>query len=250
MSDGAVGEVRYNPVLGVNLHRIGTSQIDSGDMPIYSDLLEGFAAHLNRRIKANYQNVVAVVGGTGSGKSTAAYRLCRAVDPYFTLEGNYIYETADLARKLKKPKEEISPVNFMDEGSVILNSNRHSTKEATDIVVLFDTMRSRGMTTIICIPELRSLNNRIREDHLNYLLVCGERSPLPREFSKRGFCKLFQRTRPTVFRNSIFWKPIGWGVYKPLPPRLDAEYQEYKRRSQERLLADFYARNSGEEAEE
>ena len=74
MSDGATGELRYNPILGVNLHRIGTSQIDSGDMPIYSDLLEGFAAHLNRRIKANYQNVVAVVGGTGSGKSTAAYR--------------------------------------------------------------------------------------------------------------------------------------------------------------------------------
>ncbi len=243
----APGELRFNPLLGVNLHRIGTSQIDRKDMPIYSDLLEGFAKHLNNRIKANYQNVVGVVGGTGSGKSTAAYRLCKLVDPFFTLEEGYIYETADLSRKLARPNGEVSPVNFMDEGSVILNSNRHSTKEATDLVVIFDTMRSRGWTTIICIPELRSLNNRIRDDHLNYLLVCGERSPLP-GYTRRGFCKLFKRSRPSTFRNSVFWQPVGWGVYKPLTPRMDAEYQEYKRRAQDRLLADFYARNSGEGA--
>lgn len=242
----AKGTPRKNAALDVVMHRIGTSAIDDPPLPIYSDLLEGFAEHLNKRIKNNYQNVVGVIGGTGSGKSTAAFRLCRLVDPYFTLYGNYIYATSDLATKLAKPKKSISPVNFLDEGSVILNSNRHSTKEATDIVVLFDTMRSRGMTSIICIPELRSLNNRIREDHLNYLLVCGEKAPIP-GYAKRGFCKLFIRTRSGTFSHSVFWKPIAWGVYKPLTPAMDKEYQEYKRRSQEKLLEDFYKRNSEQE---
>lgn len=243
----AAGELRYNPALGVRLHRVATSVVDSPGLPIYTDLLEGFAKHLNVRIKNHYQNVVAFVGGTGSGKSTAAIEVCYAVDPYFRFADSYIYSTEDLARKLAKPSERVSPVNLFDEGSVILNSNRHSTKEATDLTVIFDTMRSRGMTTLICIPELRSLNNRIRDDHLNYLVVCGEKAPIP-GYSRRGFCKLFMRTRPSTFRNSVFWKPVGWGVYDPLPKGIDAEYQEYKRRAQSRLLDDFYSRTLEGEA--
>ncbi len=246
----AKGALRRNPDLGEVFHRVGTSVYDNPPLPIYSDLLEGFAKHLNKRVKANYQNVVAVVGGTGSGKSTAAFRLCKLVDPYFTLETNYIYSTADLATKLSQPKENVSPVNFLDEGSVILNSNKHSTKESTDIVVLFDTMRSRGMTSIICIPELRSLNNRIREDHVNFLLVCGEMAPLP-GYKRRGFCKLFMRTRPGgTFSHSIYWKPIAWGVHKKLTPKMDEEYQAFKRRSQETLLDDFYERNAAKPKED
>lgn len=223
------------------MHRVGTSVIDRDRLPIYSDLLRGFAKHLNMRIQAHYQNVVGFVGGTGSGKSTAALETAIYVDPYFTLAGNYIYDTSDLATKLDKPPKNVSPVNLLDEGSVILNSNNHSTKEATDITVIFDTMRSRGMTSLVCIPELRSLNNRIRDDHLNYLVVCGERAPDPR-YQRRGFCKLFMKTRPSTFKNSVFWRPVAWGIYEPLPPDLDNEYQAYKRKAQERLLQGFYSR--------
>lgn len=241
------GTPRFNPALNVVMHRVASSRVDNPPLPIYSDLLEGFAEHLRARVRAHYQNVVAFVGGTGSGKSTAAYRTCMYVDPYFTLKGNYIYDTEDLARKLKEPPSEVSPVNFIDEGSVLLNSNKHSTREATDITVIFDTMRSRGFTSLICIPELRSLNNRIRDDHLNYLVVCGEKAPI-KGFSKRGFCKLFMKTRPSTFKNSVFWKPVAWGVYEPLPPKADAEYQDYKRRAQERLLDGFYERTLEGEA--
>lgn len=240
------GTLVYNPLLDVRLHSLRYSTVDSPPLPIYSDLMEGFAQVLRRRIKSNYQNVVGVIGGTGSGKSSWGLQECFLVDPYFQLAGNYIYDTSDLAAKLAQPKGAVSPVNFLDEGSVILNSSRHSTKQSTDIVVLFDTMRSRGMTTFICIPELRSLNNRIREDHLNFLVVCGEKAPDP-AYQRRGFFKLFMRTRPSTFSNSVFWKPIGWGIYKPLKPKLDAEYQEYKRRAQDRLLDDFYERNAAGE---
>ena len=40
---------------------------------------------------------------------------------------------------------------------------------------------------------------------------------------------------------------MGWGIYKPLKPKLDAEYQDYKRRAQDRLLDDFYERNAAGE---
>lgn len=243
MSEGALYRI---PHIG-NAHVVGWSQIDRPTIPVCSDLMEVFADHLRQRVRSDYQNVVAVIGGTGSGKSSWAVQECFKVDPHFTLEGNYIYGTPDLARKLSRPPSEVSPVNLFDEGSVILNSNRHSTKEATDIVVLFDTMRSRGMTTFICIPELRSLNNRIRDDHVNYMAVCGERAPDWR-YERRGFFKLFMRTRPSTFSNSVFWKPLAWGIYRPMKPKLDKEYQAYKRRAQERLLDDFYERTMEESA--
>lgn len=239
----AKGQLVYSNNLKRKAHLLRYSSVDSPPLPIYSDLMEVFASILKDRVRSNYQNVVAVIGGTGSGKSSWALQECFLVDPHFTLEGNYIYDTSDLASKLDQPMGQVSPVNFLDEGSVILNSNRHSTKQSTDIVVLFDTMRSRGMSTFICIPELRSLNNRIREDHVNYLVVCGEKAPVP-GFQKRGFFKLFVRTRPSTFSNSVFWRPLAWGIYKPLKPKLDREYQAFKRRAQDRLLNDFYERNA------
>lgn len=239
------GILCYNPVLGQQVHRVGWSSCDRPPLPIYSDLPEAFARTLKGRVRANYQNVVAVIGGTGSGKSSWALQECFHVDQKFTLAGNYIYSTSDLAQKLNRPRGEVSPVNLFDEGSVILNSNRHSTKESTDIVVLFDTMRSRGMTSFICIPELRSLNNRIRDDHVNFLVVCGEKAPLP-GYTRRGFFKLFVKSRPSTFSNSVFWKPVAWGIYPPLKPKLDREYQAYKRMAQDRLLNDFYERNGVE----
>lgn len=244
MTEGV--EIRI-PMLG-KAHMVGRSVVDSPPLPICSDLMEAFAGLLRRRVRSNYQNVVGVIGGTGSGKSSWAVQECFFVDPHFTLEGNYIYSTSDLASKLSRPPGSVSPVNLLDEGSVILNSSRHSTRESVDIVVLFDTMRSRGMTTFVCIPELRSLNNRIREDHLNYLVVCGEKAPIP-GYERRGFFKLFVRTRPSTFSNAVFWKPMAWGIYRPLKPKLDKEYQAFKRKAQARLLDDFYERNAEDDQE-
>lgn len=242
----AAGRRVYDLKLGGRYTLVGLSMIDSPPLPIYSDLLEGFAEVLKRRVKAHHQNVVAIVGGTGSGKSAAGYRLCRLVDRFFTLEGNYIYTTYDLAVKLIQDPNDVSPVNFMDEGSAILNSSKHASKDSIDITILFDTMRSRGMTTIICIPKLRSLNNRIREDHLDFLFVCGEKAPIP-GFAKRGFIKLFRRTQPSTFKSGIFWEPIAWGIYKPMTASMEAEYETYKHRSQGSLLEDFYRRIMSEE---
>ena len=240
--------VVYNNILQRRLNVIARSQIDHNPpLFIYQNLTEALVDVMKSRIKNHHQNVLQIVGGTGSGKSTLGYQIAKLMDPFCTLEDIYIYDNNDLAEKLSKDPRDVSPINFLDEGSVILNSNRHATKEATDITVIFDTMRSRGMTTILCAPKLRSINNRIREDHIDFLLITGERSPLY-GYAKRGFYKLFIRTQPSSFSDSIFWKPVGWGIFKPLSPRMDKEYQEYKRMAQERLLKDFY-KNYGKEEE-
>lgn len=208
--------------------------IDRNDNPIYVDLLTPFADHLKKRIKSKRQNIIAVVGGTGSGKSTLAIQLCRRIDPKWDLAENYIYSTEDLKRKLSRPDS--SPINLFDEGSVSLNSSNSMQKDDKMMVVLFDTMRSRGWTTIICIPSLDSLNKRIRTYHLDYLVMCPNTSPV-RGYDKRGFATIYEH----VLRDwgQPWDRPIGTTLFDRLPPRIDKEYQAIKTEHQNILIRKF-----------
>lgn len=208
--------------------------LDNNGDPIYSDLLTPFAEMLKKRIRSKRQNIIAVVGGTGSGKSTLAIQLCRRIDCKWDLAENYIYSTEDLKRKLSRPDS--SPINLFDEGSVSLNSSNSMQKDDKMMVVLFDTMRSRGWTTIICIPSLDSLNKRIRTYHLDYLIMCPNSTPL-RGYDKRGFAKIYEH----VLRDwgQPWDKPIGTTLFDKLPPRIDKEYQAIKTEHQDLLIQRF-----------
>lgn len=208
--------------------------LDNNGDPIYSDLLTPFAEMLKKRIRSKRQNIVAVVGGTGSGKSTLAIQLCRRIDYKWDLAENYIYSTEDLKRKLSRPDS--SPINLFDEGSVSLNSSNSMQKDDKMMVVLFDTMRSRGWTTVICIPSLDSLNKRIRTYHLDYLIMCPNSTPL-RGYDKRGFAKIYEH----VLRDwgQPWDKPIGTTLFDKLPPRIDKEYQAIKTEHQNLLIQRF-----------
>lgn len=226
------GTPRYNPDLGRIMHKVGTAK---DGLPIYSDALDVLVEVLASRIKDQRQNVIAVIGSTGSGKSTVAIQICFKLDPYFSFAKDYIYSAEDLVDKLDLPKGAASPVSLFDEGSIILNSLNFARRGDKDIVVLFDTMRSRGWTTVICTPELRNLNNRVRDDHVNYLIECGGKPPLP-GFRRRGFFKIYRKAKLSSFQTKPFWKPICYGISQKLAPRIDKEYQQYKKASQDRLI--------------
>lgn len=207
----------------------------NGRYPIYSDLIDAMAYTAKTRLKNHHQNVFLIEGGTGSGKSTLAIQICKAIDKDWSLSDNYIYGLTDLKRKLKTKQENC--INFFDEGSVILNSFNSQRKEDKQLTVLFDTMRSLNWTTIICIPDYESCNKRIRENHVDYRLICPSKAPLPNRAS-RGFFNVYKRKRAS-FQKKVFWLPIGTGIYDALKPQLETEYHQIKRRSQDRILASF-----------
>ena len=130
-----------------------------------------------------------------------------------------------------------------------MNSERHNTKESVGAVQLLDTLRSYEMTDIIVLPHLRSLNNRVREDHATYLCTVGQSRPL-KNYGSRGFFMLYSHSRPSVFSSSIYWQPVGWGVYPALTPKEDAEYKTFKKRSQEQIVKKYISENKREEDEE
>ena len=83
---------RYNPILNRNIEFICYSQIDKPRVSVYRNLLEVLAEVLKSRVKNHHQNVVGVVGRTGSGKSTLGYWLAKLIDPYCNLADIYIYD--------------------------------------------------------------------------------------------------------------------------------------------------------------
>lgn len=140
----------------------------------------------------------------------------------------------DLKNKLSDPNS--SPISLFDEGSISLNSNNSMRNDDKMLVALFDTMRSLGWTSVICIPSIDSLNKRIREYHMDYQLICPA-MPLISGYDTRGFGQIFEHRLRNFGRP--YNKLIATTLYKPLPPRIDAEYQRIKREHQDRLIQQF-----------
>lgn len=220
----------FNPVIQRRMHFV---KYASDGLPIYTDLLQAIADVCKARVKTHHQNTIGIIGRTSSGKSTLAVNLSYLIDDFFHVKGNYLITKEDLAKKLKKPLDSVSPVNLFDEGSIILNSANHATKDSTNLTTLFDIMRSWEMTSLFCVPKLRTLNNRIRNDHIDLILVCGK-APF-RGYDPRAFFLAHIRTESSVFSEAVYWMPFAWG-FSPvsMPTHLEAEYLPLKKATQDR----------------
>lgn len=224
----------YNRDLKADLTVVGSYDYGGTTRLIYSDGLEAFAAVLKQRIKDKRQNVIVVQGSTGSGKSTFAIQLARAMDPKWDLAKNYIYGVEDLKRKLADPKS--SPISLFDEGSIALNSNNSMRNEDKHLVLLFDTMRSLGWTSIICIPSMQNLNKRVREYHVDFMCMCPS-YPLIRGYDTRGFVQIYIRM-PRDWHDP-YYRMIATLIYPPLKPSHQAKYDEIKLSHQMDLIQAF-----------
>ena len=224
----------YNRVLKCKLHAL--MPYKGGDYWIYSDLMTALARTLKQRIKQKHQNVVLVVGPTGSGKSTCALNLIYAMDPDWNIAENYVYSAEDLARKLKY-RATASKITLYDEGSVSLNSLNSIRRSDNMQVVLLDTCRSLGWTTIICIPSINDLNKRIRDHLIDYVLVCSNK-PLDPRLEARGFFELYKPGRDT-WAKSTYYHLLGAGTYKKIEGKKAELYDRIKYEHQMALIGDF-----------
>lgn len=213
---------------------------------IYADANEQFLDTLVSRIHNDQQNVIAVTGDTGSGKSTYAIQLCYALSKRlhagFDLAKDYVYSLNDLWIKLGNPYA--CPISLFDEGAVTLASTNAMKREDRDMVTLFNTMRSRGWTTVIAIPSISHLNKAVRGTHVDFLCICSSPNrPLVRGYDGRGFVQIHEARRGTYSRSSDpYWKLIYTGVFGDLPPDIKEMYLPIKSRKQDELVADIIKR--------
>ena len=228
----------HNNFLDADLEVVGSYR-QEGRRLIYADALPAFADTLKQRLRDDHQNVIVITGGTGSGKSTLAIQLCNAVakalgERKWRIADNYIYSVDDLKAKLRDQGG--SSINLFDEGSISLNSNNSQRSEDKMMVALFDTMRTLGWTSIICIPHIDSLNKRVRLYHMDYRLICPNRTLVP-GYDSRGFGQIYKH----VLRE--FGKPydrlIATTTFSPLKPSQAQEYGRIKYEHQRQLIDEF-----------
>lgn len=221
------------------MHMVANYKAGRRIMGIYSDAFDIFVSILAKRIKNKQQNVVVIQGPTGSGKSTLGYLLCQALakklNAKFDLQNDYIYSMDDLWAKLQSV--EMCPINFIDEASLVVNSKRSMSKESIDIVNIFNTMRSLGLTTILCTPNISQIDKGIRTIHADYMLSCSSEDSSPLKNFGRGIFEIYKAVHYEFSQKSEpYWLLQAAGVFGKLSEKQDQEYQPIKRMAQQRLI--------------
>lgn len=220
----------YNKFFGCEIPIVS---IYSDNKVIYDyEFVKVFAKYLKKRVKNGaHQNGVGYTGRTGSGKSTCALDVIYEMDPDFDLDTNYIYTTTDFTHMLKKKKR--NNVVLIDEGSIVLNSMNSQRKNDVLLTVAFDNLRSFGGSYHICIPNLNDLNNRIRANHIDFLVKCPVKSPIP-GVSPKGFADLYVHQYRDWGKD--YYKKVGTFIFPKLPKKIDDVYQRIKLEHQERFI--------------
>lgn len=214
---------------------------------VYSDAFDRFIRILANRIKRKLQNIVVIEGDTGSGKSTLGIQVAQALaerlDTSFDLDKDMVYALDDLWDKLDDPNA--SPISLMDEGTVSLNSLNSRRTGDRDAVVLLDTMRSRGWTTIIVMPSIKNLNATVRRVHVNFVLECSSiDNPFVKGYT-RGFFEVKDKRESKKRKNDPdpWWNVLFTGIFSQLDEETDAKYQRIKLGRQMGLIEEMKDRN-------
>ena len=207
---------------------------------LLEDLLGVLAEDMRKNIRDDYDNVVVVDGGEGSGKSNLMYQLLIRYDPAFDIERGYTYD-ADAFKKKIREGGDIGRTFWMDEGSIIANNRDWNSQQNKGFVKTLETCRSRHYTLGICIPAFDRLDVYIREHRVRYLLHCEPMTFTEGGFKQRGYCEVRKKNDVTGALELI-----GYAEYDKMPEDVAKQYKEMKLASQDKLFQDLY----GEDADD
>lgn len=204
---------------------------------LMEDLLQIIADDMKKNVAQNFDNVIAVVGAEGSGKSNLAWQICHAYDETFDVRKQYVYSAEDFREKLREGAA-LGSTFWMDEGSNIANNRDWQSVSSKDFIQILEMMRSRGWTLVFCIPSFERLDVYIREHRIRYLIECK-----PMKFSKddhehaRGYFELKKKT----YRG---FQIIGCGRFDPMPEEIKDVYENIKLEAQQKKIEEVTTRDN------
>lgn len=203
---------------------------------LIKELLELLAEDMRRNVDSHYDNVIAVIGAEGSGKSNLAWRICHAYDGDFDLTNQYVYGAEDFREKLREGGD-LGRTFWMDEGSNIANNRDWQSVGSKDFIQILEMMRSRGWTLVFCIPAFERLDVYIREHRIRYLIECK-----PMRFGKddrehaRGYFELKKKSIKG-------FTTIGYGRFEPMPEDVKEVYEKIKLEAQQKKIEEVTTRD-------
>lgn len=225
------GVVIWNNHLRRNMHCVATC--NGGTRGIYSDMMHELGKIFRANLKADDQNIIAIEGQPGSGKSTLGIQLAKAIKPDWTIESGYVYDEKDLARKMAT--KSTNQVFLFDEASLAVNSRDSMTKDSRSIIATLDTCRSRHNSIIFVLPSFEDLNKSIRERLCQCRIYCASRNEhIVPGYSGRGFFTVYFPKHGQF--SDTFWQPVGMGIFSKLDEETQNEYSQIKQAHQDEYL--------------
>ncbi len=194
------------------------------------NLMDLLIKDMVRNIDDDYDNIVIIEGGEGSGKSSITWQLCSRMNPSFDFRKQIAYDIDELEDLLKKGDDKHS-IFWLDEAYDIMNKRDWNTNKNKKFVRLLVKMRSRGWTLMMDIPRAEDSDVYIREHRARYMITC-EPGKFLGVYHERGIFELKKRNR---FGK---WEHIGYGLYDAMPTEIKKEYEEVKAAAQDKELQD------------
>ena len=196
---------------------------------LYKDLLEKLAEDMHRNVRSDYDNVVMIEGGEGSGKSNLAYQVIKAYNPDFDIKQTYVYNM-DGIRERFAAEDYGGDTFWMDETSQIASNRNWQSEDNKDLVSILEVCRSKHFSLVGCIPSITRADIYLREYRMRYLLRCRPMK-FPRiGYKPRGIFELLKRDNETGKM-----KHIGYGLFDPMPDDQKQIYEPIKADFQEKF---------------
>ena len=196
---------------------------------LYKDLLEKLAEDMHKNVKADYDNVVMIEGGEGSGKSNDAWQIINAYSPGFDIRKVYVYNMQGIRERFAA-EDYGGGIFWMDETSQIASNRNWQSDDNKDMVSILEVCRSKHFTLVGCIPSISRADIYLREYRMRYLIRCK-----PMKFDSigpraRGVFELLKRNN-----ENQQMEHVGYGLYDPMPDYARAIYEPIKADFQERF---------------
>jgi len=131
-----------------------------------SEDLINLAEAIKKRIRKDFDIVIAISGEEGIGKSVLAIHLAKYIDPFFTLEKNEL-----ISPSAEEMKEKITGLPkfsciICDEAIRILYKLRWYTKIQVYLSQLFAVCRQENKVVILCLPRFKDFNEYFRNHRI------------------------------------------------------------------------------------
>lgn len=121
----------------------------------------------------NADHFIVICGKEGTGKSTLAIQIAAMLDPDFKV-GKICFKMSDYIQQLNYCKK--GDAYILDEGNMFLFSRESYSDDNRFMIKLFSILRQKNLYTIICVPNLFTLDSYVRDHRVDTLIYVHSRS--------------------------------------------------------------------------
>jgi len=203
---------------------------------LFSNLLDRLIEDMGSNVEEDFDNVVALCGDEGVGKSTAAFGLCKRLDPDFDPSKSCIYS---LKQFIDSVLDDPQKVYWFDEAILLAFGRDWMKSDNKRLVQALATCRSKNLHIIMCIPLFDNIDAYLRLHRTRYLIKVQRMKWSKDTEYVRGYAELMipktknERDKlPKDAHPEDYFKSVGFFRFPRIEGADKAQYDQLKSKGQ------------------